>query len=205
MTDRLDFGPLPERTFHLCIDMQRLFSSEGPWPTPWMDRVLPCIAAIGRHAPERTIFTRFIPPRRAEDMPGTWQRYYGAWPEVTGERLDPALLDLMPALSRLVPPATVLDKERYSAFSLTPLSAMLRDGGAQALVLTGAETDMCLLATALGAVDRGYRTIVVSDAVCSSSDEGHDRLMALYRDRFSHQIEVATTEDVLASWQPVAG
>ena len=26
---------------HLCLDMQRLFSFEGPWPTPWMERVLP--------------------------------------------------------------------------------------------------------------------------------------------------------------------
>ena len=24
--------PLTDKTVHLCIDMQRLFSSEGPWP-----------------------------------------------------------------------------------------------------------------------------------------------------------------------------
>jgi hypothetical protein len=30
-------GELGPRAAHLCIDMQRLFSREGPWPTPWMD------------------------------------------------------------------------------------------------------------------------------------------------------------------------
>jgi hypothetical protein len=29
----------------------------------------------GRH-PERTLFTRFIPPQKPTDMPGMWQRYY---------------------------------------------------------------------------------------------------------------------------------
>ena len=39
---------------------------------------------------------------------------------------------------------------------------------------SGSETDVCVLATVLDAVDIGYRVIVVRDAICSSSDEGHD-------------------------------
>ncbi|MGH6777562.1 MAG: hypothetical protein ACRECL_06080 [Bradyrhizobium sp.] len=35
------------------------------------------------------------------------------------------------------------------------------------------------------AVDRGYPVLVVRDAVCSSSGEGHDMLMRLYRVRFT--------------------
>ena len=58
--------PLPptERTVHLCVDMQRIFSAEGPWPTPWLDRVLLVVAALANRHPERTVFTRFIPPER---------------------------------------------------------------------------------------------------------------------------------------------
>ena len=41
----------------------------------------------------------------------------------------------------------------------------------------------------LDAVDIGYRVIVVRDAVCSSSDEGHDMLMRLYHTRYFEQIE----------------
>ena len=40
MGDQLLPLPLTERSVHLCVDMQRIFSAEGPWPTPWMDRVL---------------------------------------------------------------------------------------------------------------------------------------------------------------------
>jgi nicotinamidase-related amidase len=66
--------PLTERSVHLCIDMQRIFSADGPWPTPWMERVLPVVAALAGRHPERTVFTRFIPPERPEQMPGMWQR-----------------------------------------------------------------------------------------------------------------------------------
>jgi hypothetical protein len=48
MGDQLLPFPLTERSVHLCVDMQRIFSAEGPWPTPWMDRVLP-VAAVYRH------------------------------------------------------------------------------------------------------------------------------------------------------------
>ena len=81
---------------HLCIDMQRLFSSEGPWATPWMERVLPVVAEIASRFPERTVFTRFITPRKPEDMPGMWQRYYERWRETTQEQIDSQLLELMP-------------------------------------------------------------------------------------------------------------
>ena len=59
--------PLTDRTVHLCIDMQRIFSAEGPWTTPWMERVLPVVAAIAQRFPERTVFTRFITPQRPDD------------------------------------------------------------------------------------------------------------------------------------------
>ena len=42
------FGP---GTAHLCVDMQVLFSAEGPWPTPWMERVLPTVTRIAERAP----------------------------------------------------------------------------------------------------------------------------------------------------------
>ena len=76
MGDQLLPLPLTERSVHLCVDMQRIFSAEGPWPTPWMDRVLPVAAALANRHPERTVFTRFIPPERPDQMPGMWQRYY---------------------------------------------------------------------------------------------------------------------------------
>jgi hypothetical protein len=35
-----------------------------------MTRVLPVVETLAERAPARTIFTRFIPPQRADEMPG---------------------------------------------------------------------------------------------------------------------------------------
>jgi hypothetical protein len=106
--------------------MQRIFSAEGPWPTPWMDRVLPVAAALANRHPERTVFTRFIPPERPDQMPGMWRRYYMRWRLPTRKCPDLRLLELMPPLAALCPPATVIDKTRYSALAEPKLAEHLR-------------------------------------------------------------------------------
>jgi nicotinamidase-related amidase len=192
--------PLTGRMVHLCVDMQLLFSKDGPWPTPWLERVLPVVAVLAERFPERTVFTRFITPRRPEEMLGTWREYYEKWRAATREHLDPRLLDLLPPLTRFVPPAVIINKSRYSAFAEPHLHAHLRERGVEGIIITGSETDVCVLATVLGAVDLGYRVVLVHDAVCSSSDAGHDALLELYRRRYSVQIETADAETILANW-----
>ena len=181
--------------------MQRIFSSEGPWATPWMERVLPVVTEIASRFPERTVFTRFITPERPEEMPGTWRGYYNKWRETTRERIDPRMLDLLPPLSNLVPPAKVIDKMRYSSFVGSGLLAHLEDRGTDGLIVTGSETDVCVLATVLDAVDLGYPVILVRDAVCSSSDAGHDALLEVYHRRYSLQIQTADAQDILRHWK----
>jgi nicotinamidase-related amidase len=58
-----------------------------------------------------------------------------------------------------------------------------------------------VLATVLDAVDMGFRVIVVRDAVCSSSDEGHEMLMRVYHTRYTEQIETADEEAILSRWE----
>jgi nicotinamidase-related amidase len=201
MSDHLLPIPLTERSVHLCVDMQRLFSADGPWPTPWMDKVLPVVVALASRHPERTIFTRFIPPERPEQMPGMWRRYYARWRVATREVLPLELLQLMPPLAALCPPATIIDKTRYSAFAEPDLITHLQRREADTLIVSGSETDVCVLATVLHAVDIGYRVIVVRDAICSSSDEGHEMLMRLYHTRYTEQIETADAETILGRWE----
>ena len=196
----LAFGPLTGRSIHLCVDMQRVFAEATPWHTPWMGRVLPVVEEIVRRHTERTVFTRFLPPSRPEDMPGTWQRYYRRWQDMTLERIEPELLGLVPSLARWTPPATIVDKRVYSPFVERALLAHLRERRADALVITGAETDVCVLAAVLGAVDFGYRVVIASDAICSSTDATHDALLTVYSSRFSEQIEIADSELILANW-----
>src|SRR5712671_1642635 len=102
---------------HLSIDIQNLFAPGGIWETPWMERVLPIIVEIAEINPPRTVFTRFITPLRAEDRPGRWQRYFTKWDCATRSRLSSSQLEIVSPLSRLIPPATVIDKPAYSAFT----------------------------------------------------------------------------------------
>lgn len=195
--DPLPRGALTETAVHLCIDMQRMFAEQTEWHVPWMKRVLPAILRIGHGYPERTIFTRFVPPMRAAQAQGMWQQYYQRWSEFTGERLSPHFLTLL----ELVPPAQVIDKHFYSPFAETHLHRSLQDRGIDSVVITGGETDVCVLAAVLDAVDLGYRVVVASDALCSVSDKAHDNLLQLFSGRFRQQIEVASSATILKAWR----
>lgn len=201
MASGIRFGPIPPHAVHLCVDMQRLFAEDTPWRTPWMPRVLPVVIGLCERKAERTCFTRFIPARAPGEGSGSWRRYWDRWASITLEQLPAAKVDLVEELSRFSPPGRVLDKTTYSPWLGTNLAPSLISAGVDTVVITGAETDVCVLATVMGAVDLGFRTIVVSDALCSSSDESHDHLIDLYHNRFSEQIETAECAEVLDAWR----
>jgi nicotinamidase-related amidase len=180
--------------------MQRLFSDEGPWPMAWMPRVTPKVEQLVERDPARTIFTRFLPPEKPEDAPGQWRAYYKKWSHVTRRQIDNRLIDLLPILARYAPPAAIFDKVVYSAFGNPQLHLYLRSRQIDTLIISGSETDVCVLSSVLAAVDYGYRVIIAEDAVCSSSDEGHDALIGLFNQRFDIQLEPAKAEAILSAW-----
>jgi nicotinamidase-related amidase len=53
----------------------------------------------------------------------------------------------------------------------------------------------------MAAIDRGFRVVLATDALCSGSDASHDALLMLYRGRFAHQIATVSTEEVLRTWE----
>ncbi|MEH2535320.1 nicotinamidase-related amidase [Bradyrhizobium sp. AZCC 1588] len=187
---------------HLCIDMQNIFARGGVWETPWMEKVLPVISQIAARYQERTVFTRFITPERPEDRRGQWRVYFTKWERATRGDLAPGALDIVPALARYSPPALVVDKPAYSAFFGSRLGHLLVERHVGTVVVSGAETDVCVLATVLGAVDLGFRVVIVQDALCSSSDTGHDALMTMYRTRFNEQIELVSAAELFEIWRP---
>jgi nicotinamidase-related amidase len=193
--------PLGDGCVHLCVDMQRMFAESTDWQTTWMPRVLPHVRRLAEAHPERTIFTRFIPAARPGEGRGTWATYSERWAGMTRERLAPELIDLVPELARLAPPAEVVDKTVYSPWLETGLDARLQARGVDTLIVTGAETDVCVLAAVLGGVDLGYRIVLATDGLCSSCDEAHDALLLMYRMRYGHQVETMTTAEILDRWR----
>lgn len=182
---------------HLCIDMQSIFAEETPWHVPWMASVSPAVVEVAAEHPGRTVFTRFVPPASPEQVSGVWQQYYRKWEVMTLERMDCRLVEVVPVLARFIPPARVFDKMTYSPWVDGRLHRILRTEGVGTLAITGGETDVCVLAAVLGAIDLGYSVKLLSDAVCSGADQTHEATLQLLKDRFSVQVEVLTTEQFL--------
>lgn len=97
-----------------------------------------------------------------------------------------------------MPPAIVFDKHIYSPWPNGQLDGLLQQRGVDTLLVTGGETDVCVLSTVLGAaVDRGYRIVIVTDALCSSSDQAHNAMMTLFHTRYGQQVETIDTDTAL--------
>jgi nicotinamidase-related amidase len=189
---------MPDNWIHLCIDMQRMFAEQTPWHVPWMATASPQIVELSGRYAERTVFTRFVPPPNADAMPGMWRNYYEKWPMMTGERLPSELMDIVADLRPFAPPARFFDKRTYSPWIDGRLHETLAREKVEAIAITGGETDICVLAAALGVIDLGYRVILLKDAVCSSADETHDATLELLGGRFSVQVEITDTDAFLS-------
>ena len=65
----------------------------------------------------------------------------------------------------------VLPKKRYGAFSGNDLAFLLRNLDVETLVLTGVETEICVLATAYHAFNEDYRVVVARDGTAGLEDD----------------------------------
>jgi nicotinamidase-related amidase len=198
----LRFGALGKSAVHLCVDMQQMFDAGTPWATPWLRRVLPQVVRLCESKSGKTLFTRFMTPRSSDDARGAWKRYYRQYENMTTERIDPRLLELVPELALFVPPAKIVNKTTYSPWLRgTGLLDALLSRDIDTIVVSGGETDVCVLATVLGAVDAGFRVVIATDALCSSTNETHDAILDFYHERLSAQIEAAETDEILDAWE----
>lgn len=202
MSSQLRHGPLGADVCHIAIDMQVYFAEKSDWASASTFGIVPAVSRLAEHAPERTVFTRFMPPQALEHAAGAWKTYYERWGSVLRQRNSEAIYDLLPALKAFVPPAHVVDKDTYSAFESPRFVQLLERLCCRTLIVSGVETDVCVLATALSAVDRGFRVVLTSDAMASGSDTAHARILDTLVPRFDRQIEVTTSKDILQRWKP---
>lgn len=93
------------------------------------------------------------------------------------------------------PGEPVLGNWPISIFANSGLEAVLKDRGAETLVLAGLATDIAVFAAAIQATDLGYSVIVPNDASASGKARAHE---VVIKDMLPGMALVTTTEDVLA-------
>lgn len=88
------------------------------------------------------------------------------------------------------------EKNRTDAFSNRQFEQLLIDRQVNELYLVGVDAAFCVYYTALGARNRGYRVVVVTDAVAS-----RNRMPDVLKRYRNKGIEVITSEQFIASYQ----
>ncbi|HEY7647813.1 MAG TPA: isochorismatase family cysteine hydrolase [Methylomirabilota bacterium] len=184
MTDRRQtfdrvLAPERGRTALLVVDMQRGFLDPGEaLEVPAARDIVPCIGALlelfrGKRLP--VAFSEFVYSEKVPLLVGELHpEHKPARPgQPTGfGRPSSNCLEDHPSVQtvpELAPRAgeLVIRKHGYDAFSDTPLDGALRARGITSLVVTGTLTDICVLATVIGAFHREYRITVIQDGVAT--------------------------------------
>ncbi len=123
------------------------------------------------------------------------------WPRPVSDA--PARRGAMPAdFSTLIPEVEqqpgdlVVFKRQWGAFYGTDLDLQLRRRGLDTLVMCGIATEFGVESTARDAYERGYRQVLVSDAMSGLSDQSHSNAIERIFPRIG---QVRTTEQVLSA------
>ena len=91
-------------------------------------------------------------------------------------------------------------KFHYDGFSGTPLDAALRARGVTHLVLTGTMTDICVLATVVGGMNREYRMTVVEDGTATLWPEIQRATLDIIRRAYGRVLSTRQIADEIGRW-----
>ena len=174
----------------LVIDLVRGYTEPGgpfalPDPGPAVAAVTELVAAArsGRHPVVWTavrsaagladggLFVRKVPALAAfaADAPG-------GWGDLT---VEPE------------PGETVVEKQYASAFFGTPLASTLHAAGVDTVVIAGVSTSGCVRATAMDALNSGFRPQVVRQACADRSTELHENNLADLDAKYADVVDLA--------------
>ena len=103
--------------------------------------------------------------------------------------------DLAPRAGELV-----VRKRGYDAFVGTPLDGALRARNVTSLVVTGTMTDICVLATVIGALHREYRVTVVEDGVATLWPEIQQATLDIIRRAYGRAVTSKEVADQISKW-----
>jgi maleamate amidohydrolase len=101
-----------------------------------------------------------------------------------------------------LPSEPVLNKLFASAFFGTPLSSLLASAGCDSVVVTGASTSGCVRASAVDALQHGYRPVVPREAVGDRNPAAHEANLYDIDTKYG---DVVSVDDVVAHLEELAG
>ncbi len=169
--NRIGFG---ERPALLVIDFMQSYTTEGaplyaPGVVSAVAETVDLLDAARRHGiPVVHTNIRYHPGHFADG--GMWVRKAPVMKDmVEGNPLAAFCPEVAP-----LPEEVVISKQYASSFFGTSLAPMLHAKGVDTVVLTGCSTSGCIRATAVDAVQHGFRTIVVRDCVGDRHDGPHE-------------------------------
>lgn len=100
----------------------------------------------------------------------------------------------------------VATKKRYDCFVGTDLDLLLRARRVDTLLITGINTNSCVLATAIAANVRDYAVVVVEDCVDTMDTPAHHAAALLCLSAaFAHVMEAAAVLAMAAAWPRTGG
>jgi len=179
----------------VIIDMQPLFyDARSPWgdkdglSASDMDDIYANQLQFGHQlgnwsdkGASSVFLTKYIPALNASVAPGAFRSYFEDNEGITKDALlanglseqdVDDLYDVMPQLHDLIDAgAQVAKKDGASAFAVgSELPPLLdtwfgEDNSERTLILAGVQTSYCVLGTAMSAIDRYYRVLLVTDAI----------------------------------------
>jgi nicotinamidase/pyrazinamidase len=151
----------------IVVDVQRDFCPGGSLPVPDGDKVIPKLNKyidIFEEADAHIYATRdWHPPNHI-----SFKTQGGAWPphcvqETEGAEFHPNLR--LPRGVKVFSKGTEPDSEAYSSFQGTGLKVELEKRGIGRVFVGGLATDYCVKHTVIDALEAGFETILLEDAV----------------------------------------
>ena len=151
----------------IIVDVQIDFCPGGALPVPDGDRIVPAVneyIEMFRIVGQPVFATRDWHPENHisfKENGGIWPRHCVQYTE--GAKFHPDL--------KLPPDAFIISKgerpelEAYSGFQGTLLDSLLKERGIKRIFICGLATDYCVKNTAIGALNFGYTTFILSDAI----------------------------------------
>lgn len=171
----------------LVIDMQRIYAAGGAWETEGLETVAENIVNLcGKY--KNRLFTRHLP---FDNPPGRWKSYNEVNADVNS---DPEGILLLPELASI--PHQLFDKYTYSALESGRLREYLLTEQYDEILITGVQTEFCVLSTMMTAVDLGLPVTIVPDA-CAASLPIFNEAIVLLAELIPAQIEIKYSKELL--------